>query len=107
MFSSIWLEKKHNNKVLIELCGGKVCSFSRYPNTCSMAKLSQQHFCPLLAHGYCGHIPSPLSTMTTRKNDESIEHLQCKKEKAKKASPSSDVYMFFFFFFSLYSTMFS
>jgi hypothetical protein len=84
MFPSIWLEKKHNNKVLTGLCVGKVCRFSKYPDTCSMAKLSQQHFRPSLACGYCGRIPSPLSTTTTRKNDESIEHSQRKKEKIKR-----------------------
>jgi len=63
----VWLEKKHNNKVLTRLCGGKVCWFSRYPYTCSMAKLSQQHFRPLLARGCYGRIPSPFSTMTIRK----------------------------------------
>jgi hypothetical protein len=56
-----------------------------------MAKLSQQHFRPLLACGYCGCIPSPLSAMTTRKNDENIECLQQKRENAEKAGPSSDV----------------
>jgi hypothetical protein len=58
-----------------------------------MAKLSQQHFRPSLARGYSGHFPSPLSTTTTRKNDESIECPQRKKEKTEKACPSSNVYM--------------
>jgi hypothetical protein len=73
VFPFVWLEKKHNNKVLIELCWGKVSWFSRDPNTCSMAKLSQQHFCPCIAHGYYGRIPLPLSTTTRKKNDENIE----------------------------------
>jgi hypothetical protein len=32
-----------------------------------MAKLLQQHFRPSLAHGYYGHIPSPLFATTIKK----------------------------------------
>jgi len=67
VFPSVWLEKKHNNKVLTKLCKGKVCWFSRDLDTCSMAKLLKQHFRRLLARGYCGRIPSPLSAPTTKK----------------------------------------
>ncbi len=58
--------------------------WGRFAGFLNMAKLSQQHFRPSLACGYCGRIPSPLSTTTTRKNDESIEHSQRKKEKIKR-----------------------
>jgi hypothetical protein len=58
-----------------------------------MAKLSQQHFCPSLARGCCGRIPSPLFAMTTIKNDESMKCSQRKRKKAEKAGPSSNVYM--------------
>jgi hypothetical protein len=90
MFPSVCLEKKYSNKVFIGLCGGKVCCFSRDPDTCSMAKLSQQHFHPSFTRGYCGCIPLPLSATTTRKNNKSIERSQRKREKTEKSrSPPS------------------
>jgi hypothetical protein len=88
MFS--W-RKKHNNKILTGLCGGKVCRFSRDPDICSMAKLLQQYFCPSLAHGYYGRIPLPLSATTIRKNDENIrnarENVCNSREKKEKGGP--------------------
>jgi hypothetical protein len=66
-----------------------------------MAKLSQQHFHPSLACGYCGRIPTPLFATTTRENNKSIEGSQRKKEKAKKAGSLP------FCFSSLYPNMFS
>jgi len=89
----VWFEKKHSNKIFIGLCKDKVCWFFKDLDTCSIVKLSQQHFRPSLARGCYSHIPLPLFAMTTRKNDESIEHPQRKKKKVEKVGPSSDVYM--------------
>jgi len=83
----VWLEKKHNNKIFTGLCKEKVCWCFRDPDACSIAKLSQQHFCPLLACGCYGHIPSPFFATTTRKNDESIKRPQRKKKKSRKGGP--------------------
>jgi hypothetical protein len=62
-----------------------------------MAKLLQQHFRPSLAHGYYGHIPSPLFATTIKKFMKTFatqkRTFATQERKRKKGGPSLHVYI--------------